>query len=163
MLLDDIVKQNYYSGVSNFFNINTPIWCFSKNHREGGSSYVQLRPQPEPLDSIEGFLGSLRFEHRSKLDQLEIEIGSFDTKIADFGSSPIPCFWITYYKLLDEAIQNSEIHDFIDLFFLHPARISAWCSAAALTIRCSRSSPDGPLFDTATSPPTGSINATHDW
>jgi hypothetical protein len=30
---------------------------------------------------IEGFLGSLRFEHRINLDQLGVEIGSFDTKI----------------------------------------------------------------------------------
>jgi hypothetical protein len=42
---------------------------------------VQLRPQFKPLD-IEGFLDSIRFEHKSKLDQLGIEIGSFDGKIS---------------------------------------------------------------------------------
>ena len=51
---------------------------FLQNHEEGGSEHVQYRPQLEPLDDLEGFLGSLRFEHRSKLDQLGIEIGSFD-------------------------------------------------------------------------------------
>ena len=80
-----------------------PQWLFSpKNHGEGGSEHVQYRPLPqsgalltgerekdvpfsnhlrgiEPLDMpIEGFLSSLRFEHRSKLDQLGVEIGSFD-------------------------------------------------------------------------------------
>jgi len=42
---------------------------------------VQLRPQLEPLDNIEGFLASFRFERRSKLGQLGIEIGSLDAKI----------------------------------------------------------------------------------
>lgn len=45
---------------------------------EAGSEQVQYRPQLEPLDAIEGFLAFLRFEHRSKLDQLGIEIGSFE-------------------------------------------------------------------------------------
>jgi hypothetical protein len=36
---------------------------------------VQLRPQLEPLDDLEGFLGSLRFEHWGKLIQLRIEMG----------------------------------------------------------------------------------------
>jgi len=43
---------------------------------------VHLRPQLEPLDDLEGFLASLRFEHRSKLDQLGIEIGTFIEKIS---------------------------------------------------------------------------------
>jgi hypothetical protein len=35
----------------------------------------------ESLDMpVERFLASLRFEHRSKLDQLGIEIGTLDTK-----------------------------------------------------------------------------------
>ena len=55
---------------------------FSKNHREGGSEQVRFRPQLESLDDLEGFLGSLRFEHRNKLDQLGIEIGSFEEKIS---------------------------------------------------------------------------------
>jgi hypothetical protein len=50
-----------------------------ENLLEGGSSFVQHRPQYEPLD-VEGFLASLRFEHRNKLDQLAIEIGSFEGK-----------------------------------------------------------------------------------
>jgi hypothetical protein len=54
---------------------------FLQNHGEGGSSFVQLGPQFKPLD-IEGFLDSIRFEHKSKLDQLGIEIGSFDGKIS---------------------------------------------------------------------------------
>jgi hypothetical protein len=58
-------------------------------HRRGLLVRVQLRPQFEPLDDSEGFLASLRFEHRSKLDKLGIEIDSFDEKSADFGSSPI--------------------------------------------------------------------------
>jgi len=50
---------------------------FLKNHGEGGSEQVQLGPpvQFEPLDiPVERFLASVRFEHRSKLDQLGIEI-----------------------------------------------------------------------------------------
>ena len=39
---------------------------------------VLFRPQLEPLDDIGRFLASLRFEQRGKLDQLGIEIGSFD-------------------------------------------------------------------------------------
>ena len=45
---------------------------------------VQLRPpvQFEPLDvPVERFLDSVRFEHRSKIDQLGIELGTFDVKI----------------------------------------------------------------------------------
>jgi hypothetical protein len=58
---------------------------FLQNHGEGGSEHVQHRPQPEPLDDVRRFLASLRFGHRSKLDQLGIEIGSFDETISEFG------------------------------------------------------------------------------
>jgi hypothetical protein len=71
---------------------------------EGGSCFVQLGPQPQddvlltgerdksvpfstylttnqPLDMpIERFLASVRFEHRSKLDQLGINISSLDAR-----------------------------------------------------------------------------------
>ncbi|GAF85043.1 unnamed protein product [marine sediment metagenome] len=49
-----------------------------KNHGEGGSEQVRFRPQLEPLDDTGRFLASLRFEQRGKLDQLGVEIGSFD-------------------------------------------------------------------------------------
>jgi hypothetical protein len=48
-----------------------------------GSSFVQHRPlgQLKPLDvPADRFLASVRFEHRSKLDQMAIEIGSLDTE-----------------------------------------------------------------------------------
>ena len=65
--------------MGNFFDTHClHLWFLPKNNGEGGSSFVQHRPQLEPLDIIEGFLGSLRFEHRSKLDQLGIEIGAFE-------------------------------------------------------------------------------------
>jgi hypothetical protein len=57
---------------------------FLQNHWDGGSSFVQLRPQLEnkPLDrQVKRFLSSVRFEHKSKLDQLGIEIGSLSTKM----------------------------------------------------------------------------------
>jgi hypothetical protein len=57
---------------------------FLQNHGEGGSSFVQHHPpvQLEPLDMpVERFLASVRFENKSKLDQLGIEIGSLDTKM----------------------------------------------------------------------------------
>jgi len=38
---------------------------------------------------IERFFASLRFEQREKLDQLGVEICSFDWKSDDFGSSRI--------------------------------------------------------------------------
>jgi hypothetical protein len=41
---------------------------------------VRYGPQLEPLDDIGRFLASLRFGQRGKLDQLGIEIGSFDKK-----------------------------------------------------------------------------------
>jgi hypothetical protein len=50
---------------------------FLQNHEEGGSEHVQYRPQLKPFDDIEGFLASLRFEQREKLDQLRIAIGTF--------------------------------------------------------------------------------------
>jgi hypothetical protein len=52
------------------------------NHGEGGSSFVQLGPQLEPLD-IGRFLASVRFEHKRKLDELGIEIGSLSTKMGE--------------------------------------------------------------------------------
>jgi hypothetical protein len=55
-----------------------------KNHGEGGSSFVQLRPTPSTQTdsiSVNQFLASVRFEHKSKLDQLGIEISSLDSKI----------------------------------------------------------------------------------
>ena len=55
---------------------------FAENHGEGGSSFFQHRPQPKPLDNIEGFLAPLRFEYWSKPDELGIEIGSFEEKIS---------------------------------------------------------------------------------
>jgi hypothetical protein len=51
---------------------------FCDNLGEGGSSSVQYHPQ-KPLDMpIERFFASLRFEQRGKLDQLGVEIGSFE-------------------------------------------------------------------------------------
>jgi hypothetical protein len=49
-----------------------------KNHGEGGSSFVQYRPQKSLGMPVERFFASLRFEQRGKLDQLGIEIDSFD-------------------------------------------------------------------------------------
>jgi hypothetical protein len=100
---------------------------FNQNHGEGGSSFVQYRPHPQssalltggrasypwianapfstylrgnnPLDMpIEGFLGSLRFEHRNKLDQLGIEIGSF-------GSKKLPN-WVRVQSLIYDLSSN---------------------------------------------------------
>jgi hypothetical protein len=45
-------------------------------HRD--SSFVQHRPQKSLDMPIERFFASLRFEQRGKLDQLGIEMGSFD-------------------------------------------------------------------------------------
>ena len=42
---------------------------------------------------VEQFLASLRFPQRVKLDQLGIEIGSFDWKSAIYSSSPDPAIW----------------------------------------------------------------------
>jgi hypothetical protein len=50
----------------------------TQNHGEGGSSFVQHRPQKSLDMPIERFFASLRFEQRGKLDQLGVEIGSFD-------------------------------------------------------------------------------------
>jgi hypothetical protein len=50
----------------------------SEIYGEGGSGWVQYRPQKSLDMQIERFLASLRFEQRGKLDQLGIEIGSFD-------------------------------------------------------------------------------------
>jgi hypothetical protein len=41
-------------------------------------SFVQYRPQKSLDMTIERFFESLRFEQRGELDQLGIEIGSFD-------------------------------------------------------------------------------------
>jgi hypothetical protein len=51
---------------------------FLQNHGEGGSSFVQHRPQKSLDMPIERFFASLRFEQRGKLDQWGIELGSFD-------------------------------------------------------------------------------------
>jgi len=51
---------------------------FSENHGEGGSSFVQHRPQKSLDMPIERFLAYLRFEQRGKLDQLGIEIESIE-------------------------------------------------------------------------------------
>jgi hypothetical protein len=51
---------------------------FPKNYGEGGSSFVQHRPQKSLDMPIERFFASLRFEQRGKLEQLGIDIGSFD-------------------------------------------------------------------------------------
>jgi hypothetical protein len=43
-----------------------------------------LRPTPSSRTdsaSLEQFLASVRFEHKSKLDQLGIEVGSLDAKM----------------------------------------------------------------------------------
>jgi len=49
-----------------------------KNHGEGGSSFVQHRPQKSLGVLVERFLASLIFEQRGKSNQLGIEFGSFD-------------------------------------------------------------------------------------
>ena len=51
---------------------------FLQNHGEGGSSFVQLGSNDIP---IEQFLISVRFEHKSKLDQLGIKTGSLEKKM----------------------------------------------------------------------------------
>ncbi len=55
---------------------------------------------------IEQFLTSLRFEQREKLDQLEIEIGSFDLKSANFGSSPVSKFQGFFNQKHSQVISN---------------------------------------------------------
>jgi hypothetical protein len=47
-------------------------------HGEGGSEQVRFRPQKSLDMPIRRFFASLRFDKREKLDQLGIEIGSFD-------------------------------------------------------------------------------------
>ena len=47
-------------------------------HGEGGSEHVQYRPLKSLGEHAERFLASLRFEQREKLEQLEVEIASFD-------------------------------------------------------------------------------------
>jgi hypothetical protein len=51
---------------------------FFPSIREGGSSFVQHRPQKSLDIPIGRFFASLSFEQRKKLDQLGIEIGNFD-------------------------------------------------------------------------------------
>jgi hypothetical protein len=54
---------------------------FLQNHGEGGSEQVRQgsSAQKEPLSiPVERFFSMLRFENRRKLDDLGIEIGSFD-------------------------------------------------------------------------------------
>jgi len=60
-----------------------------QNYGEGGSEQVRFGPQRSLDLPIERFLASIRFEQRGKLDHLGIEIGIFDWKSADFGSSPV--------------------------------------------------------------------------
>jgi hypothetical protein len=72
--LDDFIDPHYYSNKQFFRDALPPSVIFLQNHGEGGSSFVQHRPQSEPLDDLEGFLASQQFEHRSKLDQLGVEI-----------------------------------------------------------------------------------------
>jgi hypothetical protein len=48
------------------------------NHGEGGSEQVRFRPQKSLDMHIERFFASLRFEQRGKLEQLGIEIDTFD-------------------------------------------------------------------------------------
>jgi hypothetical protein len=53
----------------------------TQNHGEGGSEQVRFRPllENELLDMpVEQFLASLRFDQREKLDQLGIELGTFE-------------------------------------------------------------------------------------
>jgi len=49
-----------------------------QKHGEGGSEHVQYRPLKALDIPVERFLVSLRFEQRGKLDQLGIEINSFE-------------------------------------------------------------------------------------
>jgi hypothetical protein len=79
VLLDDLGYENYYSKQVIPSRLITPIdGLLPQNHGEGGSNFVQHRPQKSFGVPVERFLASLRFEHRSKLDQLGIEIGSLD-------------------------------------------------------------------------------------
>jgi hypothetical protein len=47
----------------------------SEINGEGGSSFVQHRPQLEPLDDVERFLAKIRFNSREKLKDIPLEIG----------------------------------------------------------------------------------------
>jgi hypothetical protein len=71
---------------SPFYYLSTLASSVEGNLKEGSSSsFVRYGSSvsKEPFDiPVERFLASLRFEHRSKLDQLGIETGSFDTKIS---------------------------------------------------------------------------------
>ena len=62
-----------------------PLMVLPQKSWKGGSGWVQLCP-PVQFGSncipVEQFLPMLRFEHRSKLDQLGIDIISFDTEIS---------------------------------------------------------------------------------
>jgi hypothetical protein len=85
-----MLKLSFYIG--NSFETHYPHrWFSPENHGEGFTpyahardiSFVQHRPlgQLEPLDvPVDRFLASVRFEHRIKLDQLAIEVGSLDTE-----------------------------------------------------------------------------------
>ena len=53
---------------------------------------VQYRPQKSLYEDVGRFFPSLRFEHRGKLNQLGIEIGSLALLTANIGSKPIPKF-----------------------------------------------------------------------
>jgi len=51
---------------------------FFPSIREGGSSFVQHRPQKSPDEDVGRFFALFLFEQREKLDQFGIELGSFD-------------------------------------------------------------------------------------
>ena len=92
-LLDGSSENNYHSEKVNPSKRITLIHGFLlQNRGEGGSSFVQYRPQLEPLDDIGRFLGSLRFDQRGKLEQLGIEIGSLALLTGNIGSRSIPKF-----------------------------------------------------------------------
>ena len=65
--------------IGNYYEIQYAHCGFCpKNHGEGGSEQVRFRPLEPFDDSVERFFASLRFEQRGKLDQLGVEIGSFE-------------------------------------------------------------------------------------
>ena len=77
--LDDIRTENYhFEKVISSRLIAPKIRFFSEIGEGSSSSFIRYGSQIEPLNDIEGFFASLRFEQRVKLDQLGTEIGSFD-------------------------------------------------------------------------------------
>ncbi len=59
-------------------------WFLLKIHGEGGSSFVQHRPQKTLDGDIERFFASLRFDHREPLDQMGLEPGTFDPNYSEY-------------------------------------------------------------------------------